>query len=74
MTDLKRKLDEKYDEWIFGRLRSELPETVSSKLEQMIKLYLGERMQSRNEQAREAAPLEKAAIHDPEDKGGRDTF
>jgi hypothetical protein len=74
VTDLKRKLDEKYDEWIFCRLRSELPQTVSPKLEQMIKLYLDERMQSRNEQALESAPLENAATHDAEDKGGKDTF
>ena len=74
VTDLKRKLDEKYDDWIFRRLRSELPKTVSPKLEQMIKLYLDERMQSRNEQALESAPLENAATHDAEDKGGKDTF
>lgn len=74
VTDLKRKLDERYDEWIFSRLRRELPDAVIPKLEQMINLYLDERMQSRNEQARESAPLEKPAIHDAEDKGGRDTF
>lgn len=74
VTDLKRKLDERYDEWLFTRLRSELPEAVSPGLEQMIKLYQDERMQSRNEQAQESSPLEKATIHDTEDKGGRDTF
>lgn len=74
VTDLKRKLDERYDEWIFSRLRNELPEAVSPKLEQTIKRYLGERMHARNEQAQEPTPFERATTHDMEDNGGRDTF
>ena len=74
VTDLKRKLDERYDKWLFDRLRSELPEAVSPKLEQMIKLYLDERMRARNEQVWESSTIPKAVTHDAEDKGGRDTF
>ena len=43
VIELKRKLDERYNEWLFRRLRQELPTGVQPRLEEMIKDYIEER-------------------------------
>lgn len=69
VTDLKRKLDDQYDQWLFRRLRQSLPAIVLPKLESQIKRYTDERLAFRNEQQHE---LSTAQTHD--DAGGKDTF
>lgn len=76
VKELKRKLDERYNEWLFSRLRRELPPAVQPRLEETIKRYIDERNayyaklalinQDKEFQLRDAEDLN--------DEGGTDTF
>ncbi|MBI2893941.1 MAG: DEAD/DEAH box helicase family protein [Deltaproteobacteria bacterium] len=71
VKELKRKLDERYDAWLLGHLRRELPPAALPRFEKTVELYREER---KDVLAR--AP-EEAAGPDAEgdvDRGGSDTF
>jgi hypothetical protein len=74
VTDLKRKLDERYDKWLIARLRSELPEQVRQRFEEVVDNYYRERL---TEQAA-MRPTESEAADDEspvaKDRGGTDSF
>lgn len=75
VTDLKRKLDESYDHWLFDRLHRELPATVEGTLKKVRDRYLAERTELRNAQAREGEPQAGGTgEHEQSDTGGKDTF
>lgn len=69
VKELKRKLDERYDEWLLGRLRRELPGEVLPRFEGIVTRYFAER--------RDALERERdlEGVRDVEsDRGGVDTF
>lgn len=76
VKELKRKLDDRYDEWLFDRLRSELPAEVQGKLDATTKRYVEEKRAARetgedaNEIQGDGGRKRKADA----DTGGIDTF
>ena len=69
VMDLKRKLDERYDQWLWERLLRELPPAALPKLQWMIARYREENREFRDRG--NDAPL---ADDKHEDEGGHDTF
>jgi len=74
VKELKRKLDERYDQWLHGRLRWELPAGALPRLEAAIRQYSEERtLFLQTEEATQAFSAER--VTSPEDdRGGGDTF
>ncbi len=76
VKELKRKLDERYDDWIIPYLRSRLPTELQEPFDEVVARY-------RREKA-EAEPTQRGAVAapddvistdvDPDDRGGTDTF
>jgi hypothetical protein len=71
VKELKRKLDERYDAWLLGRLRRELPEAVRERFEQAVARYHDERRRGAAGPGPELVP--QADEHEV-DPGGMDTF
>ncbi len=70
VKELKRKLDERYDDWIIKRMRDGLPETMHDRLAQIFAQY--QREKSLHDALRNQ---ETSAQSDEEsDQGGIDTF
>jgi len=70
VKDLKRKLDDAYDEWLKDRLVQALPR-VEGELKEVFKAYAQERRDA--DGARDEVIVKKNLAHD-EDLGGVDTF
>jgi hypothetical protein len=72
VKELKRKLDETYDERLLSRLRSELPQQVQYRLKRAIERYETERITALNRGTAELG----GTVHGTEtdDRGGTDTF
>ena len=68
VKELKRKLDECYDEWLLERLRRELPATVLERFEEAVELYARERLAERDSETSATSDTEDA------DLGGTDSF
>ncbi|HRI06197.1 MAG TPA: DEAD/DEAH box helicase family protein [Nannocystaceae bacterium] len=76
VDELKRKLDERYDEWLIGTLRERLPETLRDEFERLVKRY--------REEKGDTAARRQASVSEPrspgdddadlQDHGGLDTF
>jgi hypothetical protein len=71
VKELKRKLDERYDEWLLGRLRRELPAAVIDRFEGLVRTYREERraLLDRGLDVAQAVQLET-----DQDSGSADTF
>jgi len=71
VKELKRKLDERYDEWLLTRLRRELPATVLERFEGLVRAYHNERraLLDRGLDAAQSAQSER-----DQDSGSADTF
>lgn len=74
VTELKRKLDERYDQWLIDRLRNELPEPVQWRFKEIVAQYCHERLTQRaavrsmeSDRADDESPVAK-------DRGGTDSF
>jgi hypothetical protein len=69
--ELKRKLDERYDDWLFDRLRRDLPEKLHGRLDRLIERYRKEkgRIWERRER-----PSTRRRKRNDRDHGGHDTF
>lgn len=84
VTELKRKLDNAYNDWLIGKLRKELPAAVLPRFEQEVSRFVRERTEQYDKLDRSvAAAIETNglnAIDDevqstaPPDEGGLDTF
>ncbi len=74
VKELKRKLDDKYDDWLMTRLLRELPQDVHPRLRLLFEQYSRAHLQAR--QAREATPQTEATPvgGGDDDRGGTDTF
>ncbi len=73
VDELKRKLDERYDEWLIDRLRTELPAATRADFERHVDAYRQER-RSDVASAPDRAYGGDADDEAADDEGGRDTF
>jgi hypothetical protein len=82
VKELEAKLEERYDEWLISRLRSELPE-MRERIDKAYREYRDERTERRNRQlvtvARDSGELEEGeptvrSATSEEDRGGLDSF
>ena len=69
VTDLKHKLDERYDQWLIERLMAELPATVHQGLQRVIKRYREDCIEFRASRMDVIGPEDNN-----ENAGGKDTF
>lgn len=78
VSELKRKLDEKYNEWLFNRLRNELPqaEAVQLRLEEAIARYQSERRTAyeKPSPSSDGIDFSRPNEEDVNDEGDIDTF
>jgi superfamily II DNA or RNA helicase len=75
VKELKRKLDERYDDWLIPTLRGRLPKAMREELDRAVVRYRGEKEQA--EDTRQTVPTPgNLAGGNPEieDRGGHDTF
>lgn len=70
VTELKRKLDERYDRWLIARLRRELPEPTLDVFDRLVRRYQQERLLAIQRRADLSAQPQDSS----EDSGGNDTF
>lgn len=70
VTELKRKLDERYDQWLIERLRRELPEQTLLTFDKLVSRYRQERIASIQRKAESSTRLTDGS----DDAGGNDTF
>lgn len=69
--ELERKLGERYDQWLLGMLRQELPLAVQPRFEQLIEAYQRDRQDAlARRTGRRGSPTESGE----QDPGGADTF
>ena len=76
VTELKRKLDEKYNDWLYYRLRGELPNAVQPRLEEAIARYQSERRTAyeKPSSASDGIEFSRPNEDDENDEGDIDTF
>jgi superfamily II DNA or RNA helicase len=74
VKELKRKLDERYDDWLIDRLRHELPPVVQPRLERLWKEFRAEKKTGETWASRSATDGEDAVEEIEQDGGGNDTF
>ena len=72
VKELKRKLDEKYDEWLIARLKRGLPESMHPRLEQLFESYCSEKLAM--DARRNLSEPTNGDGKDDSDRGGYDTF
>lgn len=71
VKELKRKLDDRYDEWLEARLLGDLP-THADRLRELFAKYRREKTELRNTNRDVVAPVE--STQKTEEAGGADTF
>jgi len=78
VDELKRKLDEKYDEWLIQTLRDRFPQSVAARFDAIVQKYIHEKKEA--ETARQARATVVQTSDKVEgnleivDRGGTDTF
>jgi hypothetical protein len=72
VRELKRKLDDRYDDWLEARLRAELP-THHERLQSLFAEYRKEKTELRNTN-RDQVMIEASAPNEEAEVGGSDTF
>ena len=73
VKELKKKLDENYDEWLLDRLKNSLPE-VRGRIEGLFGRYLEEKRDSETRAKLRTLDGPMSIADDSEDNGGNDTF
>lgn len=74
VTELKRKLDDRYDEWLIARLLRELPLEVHGRLQRAYNDYRREK-QAAAPHGTAISPVSSVTLDEEQnDQGGRDTF
>jgi superfamily II DNA or RNA helicase len=75
VKELKRKLDERYDEWLIPTLRGRLPEAVRAELDGVVARYRSEReLAGASRHGVDAPSGADGAEREIEDHGGNETF
>jgi len=76
VKELKRKLDERYDDWLIPHLRARLPEPMREQLDDIVTLYRREKADAdatKRDEVSAPRDLLRAGV-DVDDSGGTDTF
>lgn len=73
VKELKRKLDDRYDEWLMNRLRSEMPQRMQDRLTSLFDAYRQQRLAAGNKQLDSSSEVVTAGGKES-DTGGLDTF
>ena len=73
VKELKRKLDDRYDEWLMNRLRSEMPQRMQYRLMSLFTAYRQQRLAVGNKQLDSSGDLGTGTGKES-DAGGLDTF
>jgi superfamily II DNA or RNA helicase len=75
VKELKRKLDERYDDWLIPTLRGRLPEAVREALDRVVERYRREKELADAPGRAMAVPSKVVGVDlEIEDRGGHDTF
>jgi superfamily II DNA or RNA helicase len=76
VKELKRKLDDRYDDWLIPTLRGRLPEALRSEFDAVVAKYRREKEEADTaRQATNATPVDVIETDlDVADQGGHDTF
>ena len=78
VDELKRKLDEKYDEWLIRALRERLPRGVAARFDEVVRKYSREKREAETARQARATVIQKSNTVegdlDTDDRGGTDTF
>jgi hypothetical protein len=75
VKELKRKLDDRYDDWLIATLRERLPDDVRPKLDRLYERYRAEKLLARETGADlGGVPGRHGSTGDDDDRGGTDTF
>lgn len=74
VKELKRKLDDRYDDWLIDTLRRRLPPEVEVRIERIYRQYRAEKIQARDTDADLGAAPGRRDTEIDEDRGGHDTF
>ena len=77
VKELKRKLDERYDDWLIRSLRERLPEGVYARYDHLVEHYRAEKKTVLDESSDDIAQPEDQDMDDDgtmKDRGGTDTF
>ncbi|MDV6034402.1 MAG: hypothetical protein F9B45_30780 [Phycisphaera sp. RhM] len=73
VKELKRKLDDRYDDWLMNRLRAELPQRMRDRLESLFDAYRQQRLAAGSRQLDSSGDVATGSGKDS-DTGGLDTF
>ncbi|QDT04230.1 ATP-dependent helicase HepA [Rubripirellula lacrimiformis] len=73
VKELKRKLDDRYNEWLMNRLRAELPQRMQEPLESLFETFRQQRLAAGAKQLDSSADAPSDRGKDS-DSGGLDTF
>lgn len=78
VDELKRKLDEKHDEWLIHALRERLPPSVRKRFDEVVRMYSEEKREAETARQARATAIDTADTVerdlDTDDRGGTDTF
>lgn len=74
VKEIKRKLDERYDSWLFELLRSRLPQAVQPEFARVVERYKKERHHTADTQSAESEVQSAGQDGKLDDAGGNDTF
>lgn len=76
VKELKRKLDERYDDWIIPHVRERLPEGLREQFDEVVARYRREKAEAEaSQRVAVASPLDVVGADvEVDDRGGTDTF
>lgn len=74
VKELKKKLDERYDDWLIQKLQNELPEGLHARLRTVFERYRSEKLEAELNGGQEVSPEQKDQGWEKPDQGGKDTF
>ncbi len=74
VKELKRKLDERYDDWLRKRLLRDLPNELHGRLEAIFQRYQSEKLEATNSGKDVANSMPSPEQGNESDSGGSDTF
>jgi hypothetical protein len=77
VDELKRKLDEEYDEWLIQTLRGRLPASVADRFDRIVQKYSQEKREVETARQVRTEFIQTAEIDadlETDDRGGTDTF
>ena len=74
VKEIKRKLDERYNDWLIARVRADLPEDRQVEFDEIVRRFRRERAEGIELEAVAGQRADALGGKQPVDEGGRDTF